>query len=56
MSNVPLLVVYDYNNRPLMINKEYAPYTKNYQKVIVNQQKINQEIMSKLFIIKDNKI
>ena len=56
MSNVPLLVVYDYNNRPFMINKEYAPYTKNYQKVIVNQKKINQEIMSKLFIMKDNKI
>ncbi len=56
MLNVPLLVVYDYNNRPFMINKEYAPYTTNYQKVIVNQQKINQEIMSKLFLMKDNKI
>jgi len=48
MSNVPLLVVYDYKNRPHMINKEYAPYTDKYQKVIISQERINQEIMTKL--------
>ena len=32
MSDVPLLVVYDYKNRPDMINKEYTPYTNKYQK------------------------
>ena len=47
--------VYNYNNIPLMTNEEYAPYTKKYQKVIVNQQKINQEIMSKLEKMKVNK-
>ncbi len=55
MSNVPVLVVYNYNNRPYMINKEYAPYTKKYQKVIVNQEKINQKIMSKLHKMLTNK-
>ena len=33
MSNVPLLVVYDYKNKPDMIYKEYAPLTKYYEKM-----------------------
>ena len=40
MSNVPLLVVYDYKNKPDMINKEYAPLTNNYEKVIVTQKEL----------------
>ena len=54
MSDVPLLVVYDYKNRPDMINKEYAPYTNKYQKVIINQEKINEEIIKKLEKMKVN--
>lgn len=54
MSNVPLIIVYDYKNKPHMIHKEYAPYTSNYEKVIVNQELINQEIMIKLKKIKPN--
>ena len=54
MSNVPLLVVYDYENQPYMINKEYAPLTNNYEKVIANQQMINQEVMLKLKKMKTN--
>ncbi len=54
MSNVPLIVVYDYKNKPHMINKEYAPYKSNYEKVIVKQELINQEIMIKLKKIKSN--
>ncbi len=48
MSNAPLLVVYDYKNKPYMINKEYAPFNKNYQKIIANQEMINEKIMMKL--------
>ncbi len=48
MSGVPLLVVYNYKNEPYMINEEYAPLTNKYQKVIANQEFINQEIMLKL--------
>ena len=48
MSDVPVLVVYDFKNKPQMINKEYAPYTKKYQKVIASQDKINKEIILKL--------
>lgn len=48
MSDVPLLIVYDYTNKPKMIHKEYAPLTSNYQKVITNQKQINAEVMQKL--------
>jgi len=48
MSDVPLLVVYDYKNKPNMIHKEYAPLTPNYQKIITNQKQINAEVMIKL--------
>jgi ADP-heptose:LPS heptosyltransferase len=48
MSDVPLLVIYDYKNKPNMIHKEYAPLTTNYQKVITNQKRINAEVMIKL--------
>lgn len=54
MSNVPLLVVYDFKNDPFMINHEYAPFTKKYEKVIVNQELINEEIMLKLKKFKIN--
>ena len=50
----PIVVVYDYKNQPYMINKEYAPLTKNYEKVIANQQMINQEVMLKLKKMKTN--
>ena len=54
MSDVPLLVVYDYKNKPYMINQEYAPYTKKYQTIITSQEQINQEIMLKLEKMKTN--
>ena len=54
MSDVPLIVVYDYKNKPHMINQEYAPYNKKYQPVITNQELINQEIMLKLEKMKTN--
>ncbi len=46
MSNIPLIVVYDFKNKPDMINKEYAPYTEKYEKVIVNQKQINKKIIT----------
>ena len=48
MSNVPLLIVYDYKNKPNMIHKEYAPLSANYQKIITNQKNINSQVMLKL--------
>ena len=48
MSDVPLLVIYDYKNKPNMIHKEYAPLSVKYQKIIANQQQINTEVMLKL--------
>ena len=48
MSNIPQIIIYDYKNEPFMINKEFSPLTKKYEKVIVVPELINQEIMSKL--------
>ena len=48
MSNIPLIIIYDFKNEPFMIHDEYSPLTKKYEKVIVTQNLINQEIMSKL--------
>ncbi|MDC3063985.1 hypothetical protein OA253_05165, partial [Alphaproteobacteria bacterium] len=48
MSNIPQIIIYDYKNEPFMIHEEYSPLTKNYKKVIVTQNLINKEIMSKL--------
>ena len=48
MLDVPLLVVYDYKNKPKMIHEEYSPLTDKYEKVIANQNQINTEIMLKL--------
>ena len=48
MSNIPQIIIYDYKNEPIMINKEFSPLTKKYKKVIVLPQLINQEIMLKL--------
>ena len=56
MSDVPLLVVYDYKNKPNMIHKEYAPLTTNYQKVITNQKQINAEVMRKLEKMKSSNL
>ena len=56
MSDVPLLVVYDYKNKPYMIHKEYAPFTKNYQKVIANQKQINTEVVMKLEKMKSSNL
>ena len=56
MSDVPLLIVYDYKNKPNMIHKEYAPLTTNYQKVITNQKRINAEVMLKLEKMKSNNL
>ena len=54
MSDVPLLIVYDYKNKPKMIHKEYAPLCKNYQKIIAKQRNINTEVMLKIKKIKLN--
>ena len=48
MSGVPLLIVYDYKNKPKMINMEYSPLTNKYQKVIASYKMINEEIILKL--------
>ncbi len=48
MSNIPQIIIYDYKNEPFMIHEEYSPLTKNYKKVIVTQNLINKEIVSKL--------
>ena len=48
MSDVPLLIVYDYKNKPKMIHKEYAPLSAKYQEIITNQEQINTEVMLKL--------
>ena len=48
MSDVPLLVIYDYKNKPNMIHKEYSPLTDKFQKVTSNQEQINTEVMLKL--------
>ena len=48
MSDVPIIVVYDYDNKPLMINKEYAPLSHKYEKVISKQELINENILLKL--------
>ena len=48
MSDVPLLIVYDYKNKPNMIHKEYAPLSSKYQKIIANQKQINTKVMLKL--------
>tara|TARA_Y100000991_G_scaffold57258_1_gene41944 strand:+ start:2640 stop:3683 length:1044 start_codon:yes stop_codon:yes gene_type:complete len=48
MSDVPLIVVYDYDNKPLMINREYAPLSLKYEKVISKQELINENILLKL--------
>ena len=56
MLDVPLLIVYDYKNKPNMIHKEYAPLTTNYQKVITNQKRINVEVMLKLEKMKSNNL
>ena len=48
MSDIPQVIIYDYKNEPLLINKEYAPLTKKYKKVIVRPNLINQEIISKI--------
>ena len=56
MSGVPLLIVYDYKNKPNMIHKEYAPLTTNSQKVITNQKRINAEVMLKLEKMKSNNL
>ena len=54
MSDVPLLIVYDYKNKPNMIHKEYAPLSDKYQQIIANQNQINAEVMLKLKKIKLN--
>ena len=54
MSDVPLLIVYDYKNKPNMIHKEYAPLSSKYQEIITNQNQINTEVMLKLKKIKFN--
>ena len=56
MSDVPLLIVYDYKNKPQMIHKEYAPLSKNYQKIITKQKNINTEVMLKIRKIKLNNL
>ena len=56
MSDVPLLVVYDYKNKPKMIHKEYSPLTTNYQKVITNQKRINAKVMLRLEKMKSNNL
>ena len=48
MSDVPLLVVYDYKNKPYMIHKEYAPLSNKYEKVITSQKFINDKVMLNL--------
>ena len=52
MSDVPLLIVYDYKNKPNMIHKEYAPLSDKYQHIIANQNQINAKVMLKLKKIK----
>ena len=52
MSNIPQIIIYDYKNEPLMINKEFSPLTEKYEKVIVVPELINQDIMLKLNQIK----
>ncbi len=56
MSDVPLLIIYDYKNKPNMIHKEYAPLTTNYKKIITNQKQINAEVMLKLEKMKTNNL
>lgn len=56
MSNVPLLIVYDYKNKPLMIHEEYAPLNNNYQKIITNQKNINTQVMLKIEKVKLNNL
>ena len=48
MSDVPIIVVYDYDHKPFMINKEYAPLSLKYEKVISQQDLINENILLKL--------
>ncbi len=48
MSGVPLIIIYDFENKPEMIFKEYHPWTKNFEKIICKQSLINQEILKKL--------
>ena len=48
MSDIPIIVVYDFENKPLLINKEYGPLSHKYEKVISRQDTINKEILSKL--------
>ncbi len=48
MSDVPLLVVYDYKDMPFMINKEFAPFTNNYEKIIASEKFLNKKIMDRL--------
>ena len=56
MSDVPLLIIYDYKNKPNMIHKEYAPLTKKYQKIITNQKQINDQVMLKLEKMRSNNL
>ena len=45
---VPLIVVYNYKNKPEMINHEYAPWTNNYKKIISKYDQINKNILKNL--------
>ena len=39
-------IIYDANNLPEAIHKEYAPWTSNYNKFIFNENNLNQKLVS----------
>ena len=46
LANCKLCVIYDADNLPEMISQEYAPWRKNYTKLIFNDKKLEEKLLS----------
>jgi len=46
LSDTKLCVIYDSDNVPDMIAKEYAPWSKKYTKLLSNSQNLEKELIS----------
>ena len=45
---IPVNIIYDRNNYPEAIHKEYRPWKRIYKKFIFGEKKLNQKLISKI--------